>query len=71
MVICAAEQVARNFLCIEQSECSTLALVCRRHRRLVRHPNSIRASKNQGQGRGFILLPPRAASQIRCWQWWC
>ena len=32
---------------------------CRR--RLVRHPNSIRASVNQSQGRGSILLPPRAA----------
>ena len=31
-----------------------------RRRRLVRHPNSVRASKNQGQGRGSILLPPRA-----------
>ena len=33
---------------------------CRR-RRLVRHPNSIRASTNQSKGRGSILLPPRAA----------
>ena len=32
------------------------------HRRgLVRHPNSIRASTNQSQGRESILLPPRAA----------
>ena len=30
-------------------------------RRLVRHPYSIRASTNQGQGRGSILLPSRAA----------
>ena len=32
-----------------------------RRRRLVRHPNSIWASTNQSQGRGSILLPPRAA----------
>ena len=32
-----------------------------RRRCLVRHPNSIRASINQGQGLGSILLPLRAA----------
>ena len=32
-----------------------------RGRRLVRHPKSIRASTNQSQGRGSILLTPRAA----------
>ena len=37
----------------------------RRRRRLVRHPNSIRASTNRGQGRGFILLPPRVAALPR------
>ena len=35
------------------------------HRRLVRHLNSIRASTNQDQGPGSILLPPRAASLTR------
>ena len=37
----------------------------RRRRRLVRHPNSIQASTNQGQGRESILLPPRAAALSR------
>ena len=37
----------------------------RRRRRLVRHPNSIRTSIKQGQGRGFILLPPQAAALPR------
>ena len=32
-----------------------------RRRRLISHPNSIRASTNQSQGRGSILLPSRAA----------
>ena len=36
-----------------------------RRRRLVRHPNSIRAITNQSQGRGSILLPPRAAVRLR------
>ena len=42
---------------------------CRRHRRrrrrLVRHPNSNRASPNQSQGRGSNLLSPRAAALPR------
>ena len=37
----------------------------RHRRRLVRHPNSIRASTNQGQGRGCIFLPLRAAALPR------
>ena len=37
----------------------------RRCLRLVRHPNSIRANTNQGQDRGSILLPPRAAALPR------
>ena len=37
----------------------------RHRRRLVRHPNSILASTNQDQGRGCILLPPRAAALPR------
>ena len=36
---------------------------CRR--RLVRHSNSIRVSRNHGLGRGFNLLPPRAAALPR------
>ena len=32
-----------------------------RRRRLVRYPNSIRASTNQSQCRGSIFLPPRTA----------
>ena len=36
-----------------------------RRRRFVRYPNSIRASTNQGQGRGSILLPPRTAALPR------
>ena len=36
-----------------------------RHRRLVRHRNSIQASTNQGQGRGSILLSPWAAALSR------
>ena len=37
----------------------------RRRRRLVRHPNLILASTNQGHGRGSILLPPQAAALLR------
>ena len=33
--------------------------------RLVKHPNSIRTNTNQGQGREFILFPPRAAALPR------
>ena len=39
--------------------------MCKRRRRLVRHPNSIRASPNQGQGQGSNLLPARAAALPR------
>ena len=44
---------------------NVIAWATRRHHRLVRHPNSIRASTNQGQGRGSILLPHRAATLPR------
>ena len=37
----------------------------RRRRHLIRPSNSIRTSINQGQGRGSILLPPRAAALPR------
>ena len=42
-----------------------LICISRRRRPLVRHPNSIRTITNQGQGRGSILLPPRAAALPR------
>ena len=37
----------------------------RPRRRLARHPSSIRASTDQGQSRGSILLPRRAAALPR------
>ena len=44
---------------------NVIACATHHHRRLVRHPNSIRASANQGQGRGSILLLLRAAALLR------
>ena len=53
----------REKACLE--DLSLVSAYHRRRRRLVRHPNSIWASTNQGQGRGSINLPPRGAALLR------
>ena len=69
----ASEEVNKIKLVIQNIEIIDDRKYITDRRRLIRHPNSIRASTNQGRGREYILLSFRAATlpKIRCWQWWC